>query len=71
MNEVRYMAELPKAPIKRIMKNAGAERVSEDAVEQFRDRLEELAEERAETARSYTRNANRKTVQASDVKESF
>lgn len=65
------MTELPNAPIKRIMKNAGAKRVSEDAVEAFKDRLEEHAETIADDANDYARHADRKTVQAGDVKSAF
>ena len=71
MNEATTMAELPNAPIKRIIKNAGAKRVSEDAVEEFRDNLEDMAEDIASDSLTYTRHADRKTVQKQDVKEVF
>ena len=71
MNGVSNMAELPNAPIKRIIKNAGAKRVSEDAVEEFRDQLEDMAEELAADSLTYTRHADRKTLQKQDVKEIF
>ncbi len=64
------MAELPLAPVKRIIKQAGASRVSEDAVTELRDELEDHAEERAREAKEYAEHAGRKTVQASDVKTS-
>ncbi|MFB6193074.1 MAG: histone family protein [Candidatus Nanohaloarchaea archaeon] len=64
------MAELPLAPVKRIIKQSGASRVSEDAVEELRDELEEFASDRAREAKEYAQHAGRKTVQADDVKAS-
>lgn len=64
------MAELPLAPVKRIIKQAGASRVAEDAVEELRDELEEYAEKRARQSKKYAEHAGRKTVQADDVKTS-
>ncbi len=62
------MPELPLAPLGRILRKAGAERVSEDAVIAFRDVLEAIAEELAKSAVELARHANRKTVMAEDVK---
>ncbi|QKQ98723.1 histone [Candidatus Nanohaloarchaea archaeon] len=64
------MAELPLAPVKRIIKQSGASRVSEDAVEELRDELEGYASDRAREAKEYAQHAGRKTVQADDVKAS-
>jgi len=64
------MAELPLAPVKRIIKQAGASRVSEDAVRELRDELEDHAEDRAREAKEYAGHAGRKTVQAEDVRAS-
>jgi len=61
------MAELPLAPVKRMLKQAGNERVSEGAVEALRDEVEERALELAERSREYARHASRKTVQREDV----
>lgn len=64
------MAELPLAPVKRIIKQSGAPRVAHEAVEELRDELERYAEERAREAKQYAEHAGRKTVQADDVKAS-
>lgn len=64
------MAELPLAPVKRIIKQAGAHRVSEGAVKELRDELEDYAEDRARDAKEFASHAGRKTVQADDVKAS-
>jgi histone H3/H4 len=61
------MAELPIAPIGRIMKNAGAHRVSDDA----RNVVARYVEEDVQKVTSYSvklaKHAGRKTVNAADV----
>ena len=61
------MAELPLAPVKRIIKNAGAERVSEDAVIALRDSIEDMAREVADEALRAARHARRRTVKREDI----
>lgn len=62
------MATLPLAPLKRIAKKSGVDRMSDDAVEEMRDVVEEIAEEIAEDAVVATRHAGRKTVKLRDIK---
>jgi histone H3/H4 len=64
------MAELPIAPVGRILKNAGAERVSEDAVNTLAKFLEEKGEEISREAVKVAKHAGRKTVKAADIEMS-
>lgn len=63
------MAELPLAVVIRMIKSAGAERVSEDAGEALRDVLEAKAEEVAKKAISLANHAKRKTLKKEDIAE--
>ncbi len=62
------MSELPLAPIERILKKAGAPRVSKEACEEFAGVIEEIAFELAAETAALAKHAGRKTVMAKDVK---
>lgn len=62
------MAELPIAPVKRLLKNAGAARISDSAAEALAQVLEEYGEEVAANATKLAKHAGRKTVKAEDIK---
>ena len=58
------MSEIPKAPIARIIKDAGAERVR-DALADY---VEEVARNVAIEAKNVAKIAKRKTIKADDIK---
>lgn len=62
------MAELPLAPVDRIIRNQGAKRVSEDAAKEFAEVLEDIAADLAAESAALASHAGRKTVKAEDVR---
>jgi histone H3/H4 len=58
---------LPNAPIERIIRKAGADRVSEDAVEELKKAVEEAGAEIAQEAAKMAEHADRNTVTKEDV----
>lgn len=62
------MSEIPKAPIARIIKDTGAERVSEDAKAELAEYLEEVTRDVAIEANNVAKIAKRKTIKPEDIK---
>lgn len=61
-------SELGLSAMYRILKKAGAQRVSDESADELRRTVEELADNIAKSAVEMTLHAGRKTVKAEDVK---
>jgi DNA-binding protein len=59
---------LPLAAVDRVIRKAGAERVSESAAAALGEVLEEKGIEISRLANEYAKHANRKTITAADIK---
>jgi len=62
------MGELPRAPFERILKRAGAKRVSKSALEEFANVMEEKMFKVANEAAILAKHAGRKTILGEDVR---
>lgn len=62
------MAEIPLAPLERLLRKSGAHRVSPSAAEELRDILEERVTEIAQRAMKLAEHAGRKTITRDDIK---
>lgn len=54
--------------MEKLLKRAGAKRVSDKAKEAFRDVLEEIGEELGKKSISFAEHSKRKTIKAEDIK---
>ncbi|MFB6265726.1 MAG: histone family protein [Candidatus Nanohaloarchaea archaeon] len=61
--------EIPLAEVERIMRNAGAEKVTENAVRTLRDSGQELSKELAKDAVKVSRESGRDSVTVEDVRK--
>ena len=68
MPQQRKTQTVPKAPVARILMNAGAKRVSADAAEAFAEVLLELGLKIGEKSVMIAKHSGRKTVNGDDVK---
>jgi histone H3/H4 len=59
---------LPLAAMEKVLKLAGAERVSDSAKAALKDAVEDIANEIAERAVKLATHAGRKTIKAGDIK---
>lgn len=55
------------APFDRILRNTGADRVSDSAAKSLRDVIEDIAEDLAKEAILVARHAGRKTIKKEDI----
>jgi histone H3/H4 len=62
------MSILPKLPFERLMKRAGAKRVSDEALEEMAKVLEDKLGEVAKEATLLAKHAGRKTILEEDVR---
>lgn len=62
------VSEFPAAPFARILKAAGAKRVSDEAAKEFANVMEEKMFKIAEEAAALARHAGRKTIIGEDVR---
>ena len=62
------MGDLPKMPFERILKKAGAKRVSRSALEEFSKVMEDKMFKIANEAAILAKHAGRKTILAEDIR---
>lgn len=61
------MVEIPLAAVERIMRKAGAERISQNAIVTLAETLEEIGTKISREALELAKHAKRKTVKEEDI----
>jgi len=64
----RNISIIPKAPFAKILLNAGAKRVSAEAIDAFAEVITDIAEEISTRAAKIAQHSGRKTIQDGDIK---
>ncbi len=67
INQVKDLAELPLATVERILKDAGAKRVSKKAVILFAEWMEKTIKDLAQEAGKLAEHSGRRTITEEDV----
>jgi histone H3/H4 len=62
---------IAKSTVKKLLKEAGAQRVSDGAARKFQETLNKIAYDAASKAAKLSKHAKRKTVEESDVRLAF
>ncbi|MBW3002389.1 NFYB/HAP3 family transcription factor subunit [Candidatus Woesearchaeota archaeon] len=65
---VKRATTIPKAPLARIMMQAGAQRISSDALDVLVEIIEDKAQDIASQAVKISKHAGRKTVNDGDIR---
>ncbi len=65
---VKTKKELPLAPLERLLRNAGAKRVSKTAVKEFAGVIADYAHDLSSEATTLAKHAGRKTIIDADVR---
>ncbi len=59
---------LPLASIERIVRKAGVERISREALEEMKKLIEEIATQLAQDSAALAKHAGRKTIRVEDIR---